>query len=134
VTYGAMEIMTDCGQSLPFARDLREALGLYARRTWPLNTSGHAAKAWGIDKATAANLLKGHASDTTITRILRANGWSMAIPVLGAVIGQSLEDHVTNEIRKVADEREAFAAQEAQLVRLETHLRGGSAAVRRVGR
>lgn len=123
----AMEIMTSGGQMLPFARDLREAISLYARRKWPINTSGHAAKAWKIDKATAANLLKGHASDATITRILRAGGWSMATAVVGAVIGHSLEDHINREIKEVARERDEFAAREARLVRVESHLRARTA-------
>jgi hypothetical protein len=93
-------IMTSEGQMLPFARDFREALAIYARRTWPLHTSVHAAKAWGIDKTTAKNLLKGHASDATITRVLRAGGWSMALPVLGAVIGQTAEQYLEDERRK----------------------------------
>lgn len=93
-------IMTLDGQILPFARDFREALALYARRTWPLNTSIHAAKAWGIDKTTAKNLLKGHASDATITRVLRAGGWAMALPVIGAVIGHSAEQFLEDERRK----------------------------------
>jgi hypothetical protein len=98
-------IMTDGGQNLPFARDLREAVALYARRTWPLNTSGQAAKAWRIDKSTAANLLKGHASDATITRVLRAGGWRMASAVVGAVIGQSIEDHLDLELEAIRAER-----------------------------
>lgn len=93
-------IMTSEGQILPFARDFREALAIYARRTWPLHTSVHAAKAWGIDKTTAKNLLKGHASDATITRVLRAGGWAMALPVLGAVIGQTAEQYLEDERRK----------------------------------
>ncbi len=93
-------IMTLEGQLLPFARDFREALAIYARRTWPLNTSVHAAKAWGIDKTTAKNLLKGHASDATITRVLRAGGWAMALPVIGAVIGHSAEQFLEDERRK----------------------------------
>lgn len=92
--------MTSEEQILPFSRDFREAIALYARRQWPLNTSVHAAKAWGLDKATARNVLKGHASDATITRILRAGGWTMALPVIGAVIGLSAEQFLEDERRK----------------------------------
>jgi hypothetical protein len=88
MTMTADGIMNLDGQVLPFSRDLREALAIYARRTWPVNTSGHAAKAWGLPKTTAANLLKGHASDATVTKIIRAGGWELALPVIGAVIGE----------------------------------------------
>lgn len=105
------EIMTLDGQLLPFSRDLREALGVYARRTWPLHTSVHAAKAWGIPKATVKNLLKGHASDATVTAIIRAGGWALALPVIGAVIGHGLDEAIKTERRNDiarADRRRAL--------------------------
>lgn len=119
---GASEIMTLGGQNLPFARDLREAVAIYARRTWPTNTSGNAAKAWRIPKTTAANLLKGSASDATLTTILRAGGWQLALAVVGATIGQTLEDHLERE-------RNAHEAHAERLGALARHLRFGRAAV-----
>lgn len=103
MTMTVNEIMTLDGQLLPFSRDLREALGVYARRTWPLHTSVHAAKAWGIPKTTAANLLKGHASDATVTTIIRAGGWALALPVIGAVIGHGLDEAITAERKRHVD-------------------------------
>lgn len=102
----ANAIMDLDGQLLPFSRDLREALAIYARRTWPVNTSGHAAKAWGIPKTTAANLLKGSASDATITRIIRAGGWGLALPVIGAVIGEPVHEFFREQMRHAAKEAE----------------------------
>lgn len=99
-------IMSLDGQLLPFSRDLREALGLYARRTWPLNTSVHAARAWGIPKTTAANLLKGHASDATVTRVIRAGGWALALPVIGAVIGEPVHEFFREQMRQAAKDAE----------------------------
>lgn len=119
----ADRIMTSDGQELPFARDLREALAIYARRSWPLNTSGQAAKAWGLSKTTTANLLKGHASDATVTAVLRAGGWSLAVAVVGATIGQSLEDHLTQEQERLRHERRAFEEREARLGQMASHLR-----------
>ncbi len=95
-------IMNLDGQLLPFSRDLREALAIYARRTWPVNTSGHAAKAWGLPKTTAANLLKGHASDATVTKIIRAGGWALALPVIGAVIGEPVHVFFREQTIKAA--------------------------------
>jgi hypothetical protein len=115
-------IMTLNGQHLPFSRDLREALAIYARRTWPLNTSIHAAKAWGVSKSTAANVLKGHASDATVTRIIRAGGWELALPVIGAVIGHPVHTFFQDQMR--------LAAKEAELA--QHHDRLASAAYRRL--
>lgn len=120
VTVG--EIMDLGGQNLPFSRDLREALGVYARRRWPLNTSVHAAREWGIPKATAKNVLKGHASDATVTSIIRAGGWELALPVIGAVIGQPVHTFFREQMREAAK-----AAEHAQ-----EHERLAQAAYRRL--
>lgn len=106
MTITADAIMDLDGQLLPFSRDLREALAIYARRTWPTNTSGHAAKAWGIPKTTATNLLKGHASDATVTRIIRAGGWALALPVIGAVIGEPVHAFFREQMRGAAKQAE----------------------------
>ena len=106
MTTTTADLMTFGGQGLPFAQDLREALANFARRTWPTNTSGHMAKAWGISKDTAKNVLKGHASDATVTKIIRAGGWSVALPVIGAVIGQPVETFFREQIKKAAREAE----------------------------
>jgi hypothetical protein len=114
MTMTADGIMTLDGQMLPFSRDLREALAIYARRTWPVNTSGHAAKAWGIPKSTAANLLKGHASDATVTKIIRAGGWELALPVIGAVIGEPVHAFFQSQMKLAA--KEAAVAQEHERI------------------
>lgn len=124
MTFTADEIMTLNGQNLPFSRDLREALAIYARRSWPVNTSGHAAKAWGIPKTTAANLLKGHASDATVTRIIRSGGWALALPVIGAVIGEPVHTFFREQMRQAAKDAE----------RARDHERLAEAAYRRLAR
>lgn len=120
----AGNLMTLDGQLLPFARDLREALAVYARRRWPTNTSGNAAKAWGISKQTAVNLLKGHASDATLTRVFRAGGWELVLPVIGAVIGHPVTDFFRNQTREAAKEH----------AQAEQHERDASQAYRLLGR
>lgn len=110
-----MEIMDGGGQLLPFARDLREALGLYARRTWPRDTAKSAAREWGLPLATASNLLKGHASDATVTKVLRAGGWRLASAVVGAVIGQSYDDFLHSELEAIAHERARIEDQETRI-------------------
>jgi len=108
--------MTFGGQRLPFSQDLREALANYARRTWPVNTSVHAAKAWGVSKDTAKNVLKGHASDATVTAILRAGGWELALPVIGAVIGEPVHAFFREQMKQAAREAE-LAVEHEQLAR-----------------
>ena len=114
--------MTLGGQQLPFARDLREAIGIYARRRWPIDTSGHAAKAWQIPKQTAKNVLKGHASDATITHILRVGGWPVAIAVIGATIGTRLEDYIQAERRSLEREAQQREREARELATIEAAL------------
>lgn len=106
MTFTADAIMHLDGQILPFSRDLRDALATYARRTWPLNTSVHAAKAWGLSKTTAANLLKGHASDATVTKIIRAGGWGLVLPVLTAVLGEPVQAFFEDQMKQAAVQAE----------------------------
>ena len=104
----------DC-QNLPLAADLREAVAAYARLNWPANTSLYVAQHWNVDKTTARNLLKGHASDATITKVLRTGGWAMALAVVGAVIGQSLDRHIEEETERHARHAQRLAQTRAAL-------------------
>lgn len=99
------DVMTNRGQILPLSRDLREAVARYAKMAWPAKTSGHVAHAWGLDHETARNLLKGHASDATLTKVFRNGGWQVASAVLGAVIGETYEAFIEKELEEIADER-----------------------------
>jgi len=125
----AAEIMTDGGQILPLARDIRDALSTYARRTWPRDTAKHAARAWKIPKDTAANILKGHASAATLTHVLREGGWGLAHAVVGAVIGQSFEGWLNEERGRIARERRHAEDQERRLVALAGRVRSWAAPV-----
>lgn len=121
--------MTNDGQLLPFARDLREALAIYARRRWPRDRSGHMAQTFKITKDTAANVLKGHASDATVTAILRAGGWPLALAVVGATIGESLDQFIDSERERLAHERSECERQERRMVALAADLRAGAGVV-----
>lgn len=126
MTITANGIMDLDGQLLPFSRDLREALGVYARRKWPLNTSVHAAKAWGVPKTTVANVLKGHASDATVTAIIRAGGWELALPVIGAVIGHPVDQFFRAQIKSAAREAERAEHHEQLAAAAYRRLAGGA--------
>lgn len=118
MTSTAIQIMTDDGQNLPLARDVRDALSAWAKREWPNNTAKRAAKAWGVSHSTAVNILKGHASASTLTHVLRKGGWGMAHAVIGAVIGESFEGWLNQEQGRLARARREHEAQEARLVAL----------------
>jgi hypothetical protein len=60
-------------------------------------------------------------------RILKTRGphggWFVALPVMGAIIGEDLADHFANEKAEVARERAAYEAEEVRIATLEAHAR-----------
>lgn len=130
MTLAADMIITRRGAILPLDQRRRDALANYAEiaaadagqplQTWVRIT-------WGLKEYEAKDLIRGNASETVWERILKRRGphcgWAVAIPILGAVIGHDIADHFANEKAQVADERAAFAAEEARLSTLEAHAR-----------
>lgn len=130
MTYGAAQIMTRRGANFALDRHRRDALATYAEnaalaanmpaQTWVRET-------WGFKDYEAKHLLRGNASEVMWERILKQRGphagWRVALPIIGAIIGEDLADHFANEKAQVANERAAFAAEEARLATLEAHAR-----------
>jgi len=88
-----------------FERSMGELLASFVRKRWPRDTSKHVAKAWGIDPTTATNLTKGHASERTITKAVRAEGWPLLMALGEAVTGQPYDQF----LQSIIDERERAA-------------------------
>lgn len=72
-----------------FARDLGEAVAALVRQRWPHHTAKQVEKAWGVDKSTAANVVRGHVSATTITKAVRAEGWSLLLALGAELTGET---------------------------------------------
>lgn len=92
-----------------FDRSMGELLAAFVRRRWPRDTAKHVSRAWEIDPSTATNLTKGHASERTITKALKAEGWPLLIALGEAVTGESYQEF----LRGIADET-AHAAERAR--------------------
>lgn len=130
MTLAGSMIMTRRGASLALDRRRRDALATYAElaaqdagkpvQTWVRET-------WGLKDYEAKHLIKGDASEVVWERLLKQRGphkgWCLALPIMGAVIGEDIADHFANEKAQVAHERAAYAAEEARLATLETHAR-----------
>jgi len=99
---------------------LRDALATYARLRWPTNAAKHAAREWGLTLDEAKGLVAGRASQATIDKVLkhRNGGWKVAIPILGATIGQELDGFLAAEQRRLADEREQYERRERRLAEM----------------
>jgi hypothetical protein len=130
MTYEAIQIMSRRGTEFALDRRRRDALATYAEnhaadagkppQTWVRET-------WGFKVYEAKHLLAGNASEVMWERILKGRGphtgWAVAIPVLGAVIGEDIAFHFAAERQQVAHERARYAAEEARIARLEESAR-----------
>lgn len=123
------EIISLRGTILPLSRRRRDALEAFARleaekagkpaQTWVRET-------WGFTAAEAKEVLKANASEVLWERIIQHpnGGWKVMIPVMGSVIGLSLEDHIHSELRGLQHEAQERERAAQQLAVAEAILRG----------
>jgi hypothetical protein len=93
-----------------FTLSIGEALAELVRQKYPRDTAKHISRSWDIDKATAANVLKGHASERTLTKAVKAEGWDL-LAQLGAVLtGETYAEYEERQLQQII-ERAADASQ-----------------------
>src|SRR5690606_1106515 len=102
-----------------FERSMGELLAVFARRRWPRDTKKHVAGAWGISQPTAENLVKGHASERTITKALSAEGWPLIMALGQAVTGRSYAEYLGEIVHEQERASAAAAARRDTYVSLE---------------
>lgn len=84
-----------------FALGVGEALARAVKQRWPHHTAKQLERTWGVDRTTAANIVKGHASERTITKAIQAEGWPL-LAVLGeALTGLTYDQHLQSEIEEI---------------------------------
>ena len=95
-------------------------LARLVRRRWPVNTVGFIQSEWDLTEGEAKGVLYAQASRATIDKIKKHSrgGWRVFLEVDAAVIGESLEQFLTREQRRLADERARQEADERRLVEM----------------
>lgn len=93
------------GQEL-FGRTMGETLAKMVRSRWPHHTAKHVARAWDLDPTTAANLTKGHASERTLTKAIKAEGWDLLAALGHALTGQTHHEWEEQKLQSIIDEAE----------------------------
>ena len=86
----------------------------------PVNTSGHLAQRIRCTKKAAENILAGHLSARSITRLVQAYGLGLIIDAGAAVTGQSLRAYILSQ----AEEARRDASRAEELARDLTELEG----------
>lgn len=124
-------ILPDFGTNLPLDQRRKDALASYARKAAGDAKSKQlwVEKTWDLKDYEAKDLLKGKASEAVWARIIchKNGGWRVVIPVLGSVIGQSLDDFIASEIEAVAHAKQRLEESEALMRRRYEAVRSRSA-------
>ncbi|WP_141653103.1 hypothetical protein [Phenylobacterium immobile] len=102
-----------------FDRSMGELLAQFVRKRWPRDTAKTVARKWGVDPSTATNLIKGHASERTITKAIQAEGWPLIMALGEAVTGRSYADFLQDIIHETERAREHAATRRDTFVSLE---------------
>ena len=76
---------------------------------------------------TAENILAGHLSARTITRLIRAFGLGLVIEAGARVTGTSLEQYIIEEARRAQHEQRRWEAEVRHFAELEARLGAGGA-------
>lgn len=100
-------------------RSIGEALAKLVRERWPTNTSKHVARTWGLDPTTAANVVRGSASERTVTKAIKSEGWALLAPLGEALTGKTYEQHLDGMVREIEDARQRQEARRDRLQALQ---------------
>lgn len=87
-----------------------EALAKLVRKRWPKSTAKSVESAWDLDPSTAANLIKGHASERTLTKAIKVEGWELLEALGHALTGQTHQEWEEQRLNRIIEE--ASRAQE----------------------
>lgn len=106
--------------SLGLTRHTRDALAEYCRLRWPTGRRKAVAREWSLTPDEARAVCEATPGAQTVDKIWKHpnGGWSVLVPVLGAVIGHSFEHWLNQERGRLARERTRLEAQERRLVAL----------------
>lgn len=123
-----MEILGRGGEScpkIPLTRATREALSRYVTAMAPTGRRKWAEDQWDLTPDQARAVIEGTASAATVDKIWKHKngGWAVLLPVMGAVIGHSFEDFITQEQERLRHERRSYEEREARLGEMASHLR-----------
>lgn len=104
MTDGVWELHGYVGEKFPLlaADRIRDILASYCAMRWPLGRRKAAQKHWDLTADEARSVCEGSASQATLDKIwLHKNGrWPLAITLFGALLGESLEEHLLSERKR----------------------------------
>lgn len=105
----AMDFRTQNGDfdpRFPVDKTIRDALADHCRRLYPANSVKLLAREYGLSLDEAKGVLAGRASLNSLSQIIKSKngGWSVLLPVMSAVIGESLDQHISKQRSEHAEQ------------------------------
>lgn len=94
----------DNQRKLDLDKGLRESVAEFLRFRFPTNTAKETARAFRISLDQARHAVNGLGSIASIELIFKHGGWPAALHIVGAVIGQAVEQHFTKIRREHAEQ------------------------------
>lgn len=126
MTEGICDFMGYDPHNLRLTAQVGEAVSCWLRAHHKRDAAKNIARNIGCDVRTAENILQGHLSGTTLTKLLAAYGWPFLAGIGAAVIGETYEQAIERELEDIANARR-------QLDEAERRARGSWARVRARG-
>lgn len=107
MTVTAMSILRSDGEKRPTLEldvEWETGLAIYCRDRWPTGRRKAIEREWGLSVDDARSVVEGKASKRIISKIWKhpRGGWSVALPVMGAVIGQPIDAFFRNQMQQAA--------------------------------
>jgi hypothetical protein len=105
-----MDVDGSFGEKFPLLRldRTRDGLASYCEARWPVGRRKSVAKEWGLSADEARSLCEGSASQATLDKVWRhpRGGWTVLLPVMGAVIGQPIHEFFREQMKQAAKAQE----------------------------
>lgn len=105
-----MEVDGSFGEKSPLFRldRTRDGLASYCEARWPVGRRKSVAKEWGLSPDEARSVCEGSASQATLDKVWRhaRGGWTVLLPVMGAVIGQPISEFFRQQMQQAARDAE----------------------------
>lgn len=94
------------GPRFPVDKTIRDALAEHFRREYPANATKLLARDFGLSIDEARGVLEGRSSLKTLDQIFKhpKGGWPLLLPVMSAVIGESIDQHISKQRSEHAEQ------------------------------
>lgn len=134
MTHGVWEIVGKSDQKIPMEKSIGEAVRGLVRRRWKANAAKSIAREWDLDPKTARNVIEnGHVSERTLTKAVRAEGWSFLSALGEELTGETFAQYLHRITEAEAHAQREREAHRDNVVRLQTRAADLAAFLHRQG-